>query len=129
MNGKTRDRVAEAVGMSGRTYEKAKQVAEAAEKDPEPFGELREEMDATGKVDGPHKKRQERKQQDQQPQDGQEINVKGVGVFRANEAINSLTRIHLWLLPFGRYAPAIPLPRRRVASRPAHRPRRTPWDG
>jgi ParB-like chromosome segregation protein Spo0J len=53
--GKTRDKVAEAVGMSGRTYEKAKAVVAAAEKDPE-LAEAVREMDATGKVDGAYKK-------------------------------------------------------------------------
>lgn len=57
--GETRDRVAQAVGrISGRTYEKAKQVVEAAEKDPETFTPLVEEMDRTGKVDGAHRKMQ-----------------------------------------------------------------------
>jgi ParB family chromosome partitioning protein len=48
--GKTRDKVAEVVGLSGRTYEKAKAVVEAAEKDPERFGRLLNEMDTTGRV-------------------------------------------------------------------------------
>jgi ParB family chromosome partitioning protein len=50
-NGKTRDKVAEVVGMSGKTYEKAKKVVEAAEHEPEKFGSVVEEMDRTGKVD------------------------------------------------------------------------------
>lgn len=51
-NGKTRDKVASAVGgMSGRTYEKAKAVVEAAEENPERFAPLVEQMDRTGKVD------------------------------------------------------------------------------
>ena len=37
--GKTRDKVAAAVGVSGRTYEKAKQVVEAARAEPETFAE------------------------------------------------------------------------------------------
>jgi ParB family chromosome partitioning protein len=48
--GRTRDKVAEAVGLSGRTYEKAKKVVEAAEADPA-AAPLVEEMDRTGKVD------------------------------------------------------------------------------
>lgn len=50
-NGKTRDKVADAVGMSGRTYEKAKKVVDAAEEEPEQFGPVKDEMDKTGKVD------------------------------------------------------------------------------
>ncbi len=51
--GDTRDNVAAAVGMSGRTYEKAKAVVAAAEK-PDAPPEVKaaaEEMDRTGKVD------------------------------------------------------------------------------
>jgi ParB-like chromosome segregation protein Spo0J len=55
-NNQTRDKVAEAVGMSGRTYEKAKRVVEAAEAEPETFGPVKEEMDRTGNVDGAYKK-------------------------------------------------------------------------
>jgi N6-adenosine-specific RNA methylase IME4 len=43
--GKTRDKVGEVVGMSGRSYEKARQVVEAAEERPERFGDLPEMMD------------------------------------------------------------------------------------
>lgn len=52
-SGKTRDKAAEAVGMSGRTYEKAKAVVEAAA-EPDAPPEVKEaaaEMDRTGKVD------------------------------------------------------------------------------
>jgi ParB family chromosome partitioning protein len=49
--GQTRDRVAAALGMSGRTYDKARRVVEAAQRDPERFGYVQEEMDRTGKVD------------------------------------------------------------------------------
>lgn len=49
--GRTRDKVADAVGMSPRTYEKAKVVVEAAEQEPEKFAPVKEEMDQTGKVD------------------------------------------------------------------------------
>jgi ParB-like chromosome segregation protein Spo0J len=54
--GKTRDKVAEAVGMSGRTYDKAKRVVEAAEKEPEKHAETLREMDRAGKVDAAYKK-------------------------------------------------------------------------
>jgi hypothetical protein len=53
--GQTRDRVAAALGVSGRTYEKAAQIVEAADKEPERFGHLVKEMDRTGKVDGPYR--------------------------------------------------------------------------
>jgi hypothetical protein len=53
--GQTRDKAAEAVGMSGRTYEKAEAVVEAAAKEPELWLVV-EEMDRTGKVDHAFKK-------------------------------------------------------------------------
>jgi hypothetical protein len=53
--GKTRDIIAARVGWSGRTYEKAKTVVDAAREDPE-FHDLAEEMDRTGKVDRVFKK-------------------------------------------------------------------------
>jgi len=48
--GKTRDKVSQAVGMSWLTLEKAREVVEAAEQEPELFGPIAEEMDRTGKV-------------------------------------------------------------------------------
>jgi ParB family chromosome partitioning protein len=53
--GQTRDKVAAAVGLSGKTYEKAKAVVKAAEEDPERYGHLVEQMDQTGKVDPAYK--------------------------------------------------------------------------
>jgi ParB family chromosome partitioning protein len=53
--GETRDRVGDAVGMSGRSYEKAKAVVEAAEREPAKYGHLVERMQRTGKVDGPYR--------------------------------------------------------------------------
>lgn len=52
--GKTRDKVGAALGVSGKKYEKAKQVAEAAEKEPEKFGDLPAKMD-TESVDAAHR--------------------------------------------------------------------------
>jgi ParB family chromosome partitioning protein len=49
--GDTRDRVAAAFGISGKTYEKIKAVVEAAKEHPEEYGKLVEQMDQTGKVD------------------------------------------------------------------------------
>jgi ParB family chromosome partitioning protein len=51
VTGQVRDQVGEIVGMSGKTYEKAKAVVEAAKKNPRRFGPLRDQMDRTGKVD------------------------------------------------------------------------------
>lgn len=58
--GKTRDKVAKTLGVSGRTYEKAKQVVEAAEQDPEGCGDLPAAMDA-GSVDAAHKELKRRR--------------------------------------------------------------------
>ena len=60
--GKTRDKVAAAVGMSGPTYEAAKQIVDAAEESPEEFAEFQEEMDSTGRVWPAFKKLQGAKQ-------------------------------------------------------------------
>jgi N6-adenosine-specific RNA methylase IME4 len=49
--GKTRDKVAQRLGTSGKTYEKAKFVVNAAKANPERFGKFVEEMDETRKVD------------------------------------------------------------------------------
>lgn len=54
--GKTRDKIGAFAGISGRTVEKIKAVVEAAEKDPDKFRPLVDEMDRTGKVDGAYKK-------------------------------------------------------------------------
>jgi hypothetical protein len=47
--------VGQAVGLSGPTYNRAKAVVKAGEKDPEKFGDLVEKMDTTDPVCGPHK--------------------------------------------------------------------------
>jgi len=59
--GKTREKVAEAVGMSDGTYRKAKEVVAVAEAEPEQFGDLAQRMDATGKVDGAYQEMRKRK--------------------------------------------------------------------
>jgi ParB-like chromosome segregation protein Spo0J len=56
-----RDAVAAAVGMSHDTLAKATEVVEAAEADPESFGDLVEKMDETGKVDPFHKELKSRR--------------------------------------------------------------------
>lgn len=50
--GRTSDKVAEGLGISGRTLEKAEQVLEAAEAEPEKYADLPDRMDASGKVGG-----------------------------------------------------------------------------
>src|SRR5262249_18339912 len=57
--GKTRDRVATRVGMSGRTLEKARAVVDAAERQPSRYQSLVEEMDRTGKVDAAYRRLKE----------------------------------------------------------------------
>jgi ParB-like chromosome segregation protein Spo0J len=54
-NGRARDRAAKAAGMSRRTFDKAEAVVDAADKDPQRYEPLREEMDRTGNVDKAHK--------------------------------------------------------------------------
>ncbi|MGP0058588.1 MAG: MT-A70 family methyltransferase [Beijerinckiaceae bacterium] len=54
--GKTRDKIGNFAGVSGRTVEKIARVVEAAEQEPERFGHLVAEMDRTGKVNGTFRK-------------------------------------------------------------------------
>lgn len=53
--GKSRDKVAAAMGVSAPTLRKAQAVVTAARKEPEKFTPLVTEMNRTGKVDGAHK--------------------------------------------------------------------------
>jgi ParB-like chromosome segregation protein Spo0J len=55
-NGQARDHVARYCGVSGKTYERAKAVVAAAEREPERFAALVEEMDRSRRVNGVHKK-------------------------------------------------------------------------
>lgn len=64
--GKTRDKVGKALGVSGKTYEKAKQVTEAAEQEPEKFGDLPAKMDAES-VDAAHKELKRRTEPEPEP--------------------------------------------------------------
>lgn len=110
IKGQSQEKVAAAVGMSRRTYEKAKAVEAAAREDPEAFGAVAEEMEATGRVDPAYRKvRAARKgggRQEASPDPGTPpepesgngeargpIKSLGVGVARANEAINCLKKI------------------------------------
>lgn len=52
----TSEKVAQAVGWTGKTLRKAKEVYTAAKENPEKFGNLVQEMDATGSVDGIHQR-------------------------------------------------------------------------
>jgi ParB family chromosome partitioning protein len=52
--GRTRDKIAAALGISGRSLEKAQQVVAAAERDPERYGCLVETMDRTGNINQPY---------------------------------------------------------------------------
>lgn len=61
---KSRDRIGAFAGVSGRTVEKIAKIADAARKEPHKFKPLLEEMDRTGRVDGPFRKLQQR--QDEQ---------------------------------------------------------------
>jgi len=56
VEGKSRDLIAARVGWSGRTYEKAKMVVEAAKDNPHVYGPLVDKMDTTGKVHGTWKR-------------------------------------------------------------------------
>jgi N6-adenosine-specific RNA methylase IME4 len=56
--GSVGDQVAKMVGRDRRTVEKAEKVVEAAERDPDRFGKLKDDMDRTGRVDGPYKRLQ-----------------------------------------------------------------------
>jgi N6-adenosine-specific RNA methylase IME4 len=58
VRGQVRDKIGAIAGVSGRTVAKIVAVCEAAEKDPERFGKLKDDMDRTGCVDGPHKRLQ-----------------------------------------------------------------------
>lgn len=53
--GRSRDKVAAYVGVSGRTVEKTIAVVDAAEREPEKYAPLVEQMDRTGKVNGAYK--------------------------------------------------------------------------
>jgi len=59
--GEAADIAARAAGFSRPTYEKAKEVVEAAKEEPEKFADLKEQMDLTGKVDPAHKEMERRK--------------------------------------------------------------------
>ena len=49
------DRIGSFAGLSGRSLEKIRALTEAAEREPKRFAALVEEMDRTGKIDGPYR--------------------------------------------------------------------------
>lgn len=59
--GRASDHVAAAVNWSRPTLEKAVEVVEAAKEDPERYGDLPDQMDRTGKVNGAHSEMRKRK--------------------------------------------------------------------
>jgi DNA modification methylase len=65
------DKVADAIGVKRKTLEKAIDVVEAAEEDPQMFGDLPEMMDEKRKVDGAYREMKKRIAQDQAAQEAQ----------------------------------------------------------
>ena len=60
--GNTRDRLGRAVGVSGRTLDKARAVVEAAERNPRGYGDLLRAMDSTGNIHGAYRRLEKRQQ-------------------------------------------------------------------
>jgi hypothetical protein len=54
--GETRDKAAAFTGFAARTLDKADAIVAAAEREPARFGKLVDDMDRTGRVDGPFKR-------------------------------------------------------------------------
>ena len=54
--GQSLDRVAAAVGRDRKTVQKARAIRDAAKKEPEKYAKLQEDMDRTGRADGPFKR-------------------------------------------------------------------------
>jgi N6-adenosine-specific RNA methylase IME4 len=54
--GRAADKAAKATGMARRTLEKAEEVVDAAEAEPEKYGKFLEKMDRTGRVNGVHRR-------------------------------------------------------------------------
>ena len=54
--GDARDKAAKGTGKSARSLKKAKAIVDAAEAEPEKYGKLKDDMDRTGRVDGPYKR-------------------------------------------------------------------------
>lgn len=87
--GGVRERIGDALGISGPTYQRAKAVVQAAEEDPEKFGDLKDKMDETGKVSGVHDELQARRRSQNIPRprnNGRER----VGSRTVKQAVSSL---------------------------------------
>ena len=54
--GRAADKAAKATGMARRTLEKAEAVVDAAEAEPVKFGKLLDDMDRTGRANGPYRR-------------------------------------------------------------------------
>lgn len=78
---KTRDAVGASVGMSGKTYEKAKAVVQAAQEDPEKYGKLAENMDKSGKVDRAYKAVKQVQKAEQRAEQAAQITVDQALIF------------------------------------------------
>lgn len=59
--GRVNDKIGKLTGVKRESLRKAEAIVEAAEREPERFGDLQAEMDRTGKVNAPHKKLEVRK--------------------------------------------------------------------
>jgi ParB/RepB/Spo0J family partition protein len=90
---KTRDKVGKAIGMSGVSYERGKAIVEAAESDPETFGDLVEEMDRTGKIQPVYEKLLHRQNGPTPEATNGHAKRLPVGVEYGNQAVNCLKRI------------------------------------
>lgn len=76
-----RDQVGAAVGVSGRTYQKAKAVVQAAQEDPEKYGKLAENMDKSGKVDRAYKAVKQLQKAEQRAEQAAQITVDPALIF------------------------------------------------
>jgi N6-adenosine-specific RNA methylase IME4 len=54
--GRALDKVAKVVGKDRKTIQKARAVRDAAKADPEKFGKLKDDMDRSGRADGPYRR-------------------------------------------------------------------------
>ncbi len=54
--GEVAEKAAQFTGKSRRTLDKAEEIVRAAEAEPEKYGALKDAMDKSGRVDGPHKR-------------------------------------------------------------------------
>jgi len=100
VTGKTRDKVGAAVGMSGKTYEKAKAVVEAAEEEPGKYTELVEKMDKTGKVEGAYRTLRREKPKEKSPDFNRETQIRLGTVSPKNTQFRtSFTGENEWYTP------------------------------